>query len=99
MGCYQKLERDSFTSFLLILCVRAYNCGFYGSVTQIEQNRESRLQKREDIETLESFFSAEEAEALISDNTISYKLHFAYYRTTGDIIGLRMKEKKKKKKK
>ena len=47
---------------------------------------------------MESFFSAEEAEALISDNTISYKLHFAYYRTTGDIIGLRMKEKKKKKK-
>ena len=57
MGCYQKLERDSFTSFLLILCVRAYNCGFYGSVTQIEQNRESRLQKkREDIDIGKFFF-------------------------------------------
>ena len=100
MGCYQKLERDSFTSFLLILCVRAYNCGFYGSVTQIEQNRESRLQKKKRRHRhWKVFFSAEEAEALISDNTISYKLHFAYYRTTGDIIGLRMKEKKKKKKK
>lgn len=56
MGCYQKLERDSFTSFLLILCVRAYNCGFYGSVTQIEQNRESRLQKKRRHRDIGKFF-------------------------------------------
>ena len=85
MGCYQKLERDSFTSFLLILCVRAYNCGFYGSVTQIEQNRESgdkgtkRMEKK-DIGKF-GFFLLRKQRLLLSDNTISYKLHFAYYRT------------------
>ena len=113
MGCYQKLERDSFTSFLLILCVRAYNCGFYGSVTQIEQNRESgekgtkRMEKK-DIGKF-GFFLLRKQRLLLSDNTISYKLHFAYYRTaaaalverssalgTGDDIGLRMKLEKKK---